>query len=311
MNTYMRLIIVLILSLIYGIIIAYDSRLWNAGGILIHSSTIIFIAAFILGIFEFLRFVFNRKDYNVKQVPKTFLIIFLILFTFLVFANFVTSKLVKEDLSKDTETYKNEVLHDSDEDKQVIGSSKFEFANDNNLYENYKYNYAIKFPEHFDLDYGIGKFSEVQATRLDSGLLIIVNVAETETKKILDGSHDKDAVSDVVVNEMLKSFREKNGTELMEQSFEKKGLTDVKLSNISSTNFNNRLFVKLEFKANAILDGEKHPTILIDYITFYYHNVYHFTFRCWESGYTDSWKNRIKSTMSMVLVSENISNSTE
>jgi len=78
------------------------------------------------------------------------------------------------------------------------------------------------------------------------------------------------------------------------------------LINYKVTNYNNRLYLKLNFKANRISDNEEHPVLITDFMTFHKDFVYHFQFVSYQKESSEKWNTEIQKSMSNVMISEYI-----
>lgn len=218
------------------------------------------------------------------------------------------SKKEGEKSASNSETYKATVQKNNPKPVKEVGKVDTEFLNSDNLYENYSHNYSITFPTNFKVNYGIGQYSEVQAYDKDLAYTIIVNVAKSDVSKFFNSSQTIDEISEIMVKGVLEEFRSRKGVDKMERSLTEKGLSDVVLLSANLTNFHNRYFIDSRYSANVIIDNEKFPVIMTDYVTFYNNNVYHFFFRSWKDLHNAAWKNQIKTTMATVLINKAITN---
>jgi hypothetical protein len=304
-----KVISMLILSVVFGIsqsIIEFNSDFDQMIG-----ST--FIPIIFTVIFSTLYMVLQKllkfKYFSFIEISwKIFTPFISILYFTLIFSYF--NKENTKSQSTSNENYKKTVQDNNSESEKEIGGVKTEFLNKDHLYENYLYNYSIKLPENFKVNYGIGKHSEISAYHPDSGYMVSVNVGDfarpninsnlsqdQETEKLINGAYSVVTSADEIKN--------------LEETFEKRGFADVKFVNSKMTNYNNRSFIFLKFEANQIIDNKKYPTIIIDHVTIYKSNIYHFAFRAWTNLFNEKWEDEIRQTMSSVLISEYITNNNE
>lgn len=308
MNNTVKVLLALALSLAFGLLQA--NSLGRLTEDQIFGSTMVLLVPMIglTLIIELVKFFF-RKGYKFDGAATVFLSTGLVMFVVGLLSLLGNRYMRSKSTSiEDENLYKKEVQVANLEDEKAVGEVEMEFLNENHLYENYKYHYSIRFPEHFNVDYGIGKYSEVQASELDSGFVISVSVATSGAKKVLGENLPKKFASDTMVKGMYAKFQTPSYKRRMEEEFEERGLTDVEMYSVRLTNYHNRFFIDSRYRANAILDGVKYPLVIADFVTFYDDEIYHFFFRSWEPYYNDKWKSRITTTMSNVLISEGIDN---
>lgn len=202
------------------------------------------------------------------------------------------------------ENFKKTVNRENEKPIKKVGDIKKEFLNEDNFYENYVYNYAVKFPNNYILNYGIGEYSNILAYNESNGKQITI----TTGYNILGYSF-----SNQKANEMIDSFDKEqlnfftNG--IIKKWKEEGSYQNVKIIDESKVNFYNKKFIKLSFEATRNLNNTNHAYIVTDYITFFKENNYHFYFESPkpenESEWSE-WNNLLLNTMSRVRISNSI-----
>jgi len=177
-----------------------------------------------------------------------------------------------------------------------------EFLNTDNLYENYTQNYTIKIPQDYIHNNGIGKYSSSQFYNENSGFVVAVNVGETNFGKSIEK-----AQSNEIIEKFPPELKNDNSLgKIFEDALIERGFNKPKLINYKVTNYNNRLYLKLNFKANRISDNEEHPVLITDFMTFHKDFVYHFQFVSYQKESSEKWNTEIQKSMSNVMISEYI-----
>jgi hypothetical protein len=305
-NTF-KVVVALLLSLVFGFLQAFMFGELTQNQIFGSTMVILLPMLVITLIIEAAKF-FIQKDYKFHGAVKVFWITGLVMFIvglLSLIGNWYTNSKAADI---DRNSYKKEVQINNSRNKKAVGAVPMEFLNENHLYENYAFHYSMRFPEHYKIDYGTGKYSEVQASELDSGFVISVSVAASGVKKILGEHLSMKLASDTMVKGMYNNFQSPTYKKRMESEYENRGLSDVELFSVRLTNYNNRFYIDSRYKANAILDGVKYPLVIADFVTFHDDEVYHFFFRTWQPFYDEKWKSLITNTMSNVLISQGIDN---
>jgi len=87
---------------------------------------------------------------------------------------------------------------------------QYSLLNKDNLYENYSYNYAIKIPEGYKTNKGIGKYSSVQFYNEQLGYVVVVNVGESDFKDIslqdnnmIINKFEREYKTDLLLNDII------------------------------------------------------------------------------------------------------------
>lgn len=198
---------------------------------------------------------------------------------------------LKEILKKTTE------LEEMLEKTQVI-----EFLNKDNLYENYSHNYTIKIPENFKQNNGIGKYSSTQFYNEDLGYVVAINVGKSNWGYSIDRYKNND-----IIEKFPAELKNDNSLgKIFEEALIERGFNKPKLINYNITNYNNRLFLKLDFNANRISDNEEYPVLITDFMTFHKDLAYHFQFVSYQKESLEKWNMEIQKSMSNVIISEYI-----
>jgi hypothetical protein len=293
------------ISVSYGLFRCDELNNWSADVILFESIVPALIAAFPTLIIEFIKFAVQRGKYDYTNSLNTFFYVFYTCALLMALGS-INGKKQKSEYKPDEPTFKREVLDNTNDTILKAGDYRLELLNTNNLYENYRDHFTIKFPENFEVDYGTGKDSEVRATNSNFGYVIAVTVAPTGTEKFFDGNSNKNFVSDTMVAMFFDLMSENEYRKKLVQSHEERGLSDVAITEVRLTNYNKRKYIEVKYFANAILDNVKHPVRMIGYTTYYNHHVYQFYFRSYENQFNEEWKATIRNTMSTVLVDEKI-----
>lgn len=305
-----KIILIALFSIIFGIGQAYQMRSDFIVQSII-SSLIPFMLVFGIGLIaELIRSLSDKGSFFKKYLDTTFKVFVPVIS--LCYLSLLVNSYYADDPDANQRSqpslYKPSVQKKNNNPVKSLGAVDTEFLNADNLYENYADNYTIKFPESFKVNYGAGKFSEVQAYDSDSGYVIIVNVATSDVSSYFNNGESKNEISELMVNGMFEKFSDLAYLEQLESSFEERGLSDVQHVDSKMTNYNGRFYISSQYQANAIINGQKHPTTLIDLVTFFNNKIYHFTFRAWTNLFNESWNSRIVQTMSTTLISEHITN---
>jgi len=198
---------------------------------------------------------------------------------------------LKEILKKTTE------LEEMLEKTQVI-----EFLNKDNLYENYSHNYTIKIPENFKQNNGIGKYSSTQFYNEDLGYVVAINVGKSNWGYSIDRYKNNDIIkklSDEIIND-------KSIAKIFEETYTERGFNNPKLVSNKAVNYNNRMFLKLNFKANRITNNEEIPVLISMFMTYYKDFAYIFQFDSYQKESLEKWNMEIQKAMSNVIISKYI-----
>ena len=204
--------------------------------------------------------------------------------------------------------YKKTVQENNKNQIKKVGNVHTEFLNSDNLYENYSHNYTIMFPQNYKVNYGIGKYSEVQAYDSSNGYIIVVNAIKTPTGINPTSTTTKNNISDKLMKLVSSYYDDPKYIHKLETKFEENGLSEVKHKEYLLTNYNNRIYISSRFTANSTINNAKIPVILIDNVTFYDDKVYHFSFRSWTKNYNGNWETTINNVMASVLINDKIDN---
>lgn len=181
-----------------------------------------------------------------------------------------------------------------------------DFLNKNNLYKNYKYNYMIKFPNSYNVDYGIS-LNNIQAHKWDSGYAISVTAAFTDLKQFMQHEDlSNENISEMVVKGMAHKYKTQEGKNIAIKAFENRGMSDVVMIDSKLVNFNNRYFVKNTFTANVLVESISIPVVVTNFISHYNQHNYQVIFRTLSQYNTIKWKGVISSSMSSFFIKENI-----
>ncbi len=278
---------------------------------LVSSLIPIIITIVLTVLIEILKYIF-KKEYKFNNFIGTMKTIYIIVISICLlsllgnYGNHYFNDSSKTDT--DDKTYKRTVQENNSNAVKQVGKVKTEFLNENNLYENYSYNYSITFPANYKVNYGIGKHTEIQAYDSDSGYVIVVSAVKNDVSEYFEKDLSKDEVSEIMMKNLFEKFNNDTSKTLLEKSFEKKGLSDVSLKQIRLTNYNNRFFIHATFSANVIIDNERLSVVVQNYNSFYDNKVYNFTFRCFSSYNNNSWLKVVNQVMGTVFISDYITN---
>lgn len=304
-----KIFFIIIFSIFFGIGQAFIIQ----GNFLIQSfssSLLPLIVIFVITFIAELSKTLTKKGYRFNDFINTSWKIFIptiILFYFLLLVGYY-SKFKEQSASSKNELYKKTVQQNNLSSKKNVGNVHSEFLNSDNLYENYSHNYTIMFPKNFHVNYGIGKYSEVQAYDSLIGYIIVVNVMNLESGIKPTANRTKNNISDTLIKALFTYYKDENYIHKLESTLEERGLSDVKHEQYHLTNYNNRIYISSRYTGNAIINNEKYPIILIDNVTFYDDKIYHFSFRSWKENFTKDWEKIINNTMALVLINDRITN---
>ena len=227
---------------------------------------------------------------------------FFLLF-FLIVPYLIDFGLSKKTNHQNENTELKEILKKTNEYENTLEKALIkEFLNKDNLYENYSHNYTIKIPENFKQNNGIGKNSSTQFYNEDLGFVVAISVGKTDLKKnIIRKQNNK--IIQTFSNELEKDIMLKK---MFEEPFEERGFNKIKLYNNKVTNYNNRMFLEMNFNANRISNNKEYPVLIKDYMTFHKDLAYHFQFVSYKKESSEKWNIEIQKSMSNVIISEYI-----
>jgi len=206
--------------------------------------------------------------------------------------------------SKTSDKYKKIVNENNPNPIKKVGDVKHEFLNEDNLYENYVYNYAIKFPEDFELNYGVGEYSQLKAYNKETIRQIAISSGDNKLNYSLSNQQ---------ANDLLKSMMERD-VDAMVEKMKLKWKTEGSYQNIELlekdlVNFYNKKFIKLSFSGTRNLNNIDYAFVMTDFITLFKTNIYQFLFESpkpKDELDSMSWENLLFSTMAGVRISEGI-----
>lgn len=266
---------------------------------------LIFAITFIIEVFKSL----TIKNYKFADFYNTAWKVFIPTIIILYATLFISYKTKTTESSNDAEiqSYKATVQKNNSNSIKKIGDVNSEFLNADNLYENYSYHYSIKFPKKYSTNYGLGKYSEIQAYD-SNGNLIVVNVANQQFGIKPTKTETKNVISDKLVKLASESFKDPKYTKQLETAFEERGLLNVKFESYDLTNYNNRFYIFSKYTAESIVNNIKSPIIIFDLVTYYDNKIYHFAFRTSKDSNKEQWDYIVNNTMSSVIISDLIVN---
>lgn len=304
-----KILLIIIFSILFGIgqslIIEGDFLLQTFSSTLI-PLIFIFIITTIVELSKTIYKKGYRFDNYINTSWKIFIPIIILFYFSLVVSNYTKNK--ENSVNNKNELYKKSVQENNPNQIKKVGSVHTEFLNSDNLYENYSHNYTIMFPKNYKVNYGIGKYSEVQAYDSINGYIIVVNAIKTVTGINPTPNRTKNNISDTLMRLIPTYYDDPKYIHKLERKFEENGLSDVKHKEYSLTNYNNRIYISSKFAANSIINNVKIPIILIDNVTFYDDKIYHFSFRSLTKNYNGNWETIINNVMSTVLINDRIDN---
>lgn len=179
---------------------------------------------------------------------------------------------------------------------------QLDFLNKDNLYENYSHNYTIKIPEGYIRNDGIGKFSSIQFYNENLGYVAAVNVGSTNLESVNRTTNAK------IIKEYKNEF-DKNNYNLendFKNSLIERGFNKVTLDNYKVVDYNNRLFIRLNFSAFRTADNQENPSSLVNFITYDKKLIYSFMFVSYQWNSVEKWESEIQKSMSNVIISKYI-----
>ena len=183
-------------------------------------------------------------------------------------------------------------------------NDKFEldFLNKDNLYENYSHNYTIRIPEGYKKNNGIGKFSSVQFYNENLGYVVGVNVGSTNLEPVNRKTNAK------IIKEYKSALGKKkwNLEDDFKNSLIERGFNKVTLDNYKVVDYNNRLFIRLNFSAFRTIDNQENSASLVNFITYNQKLIYSFMFVSYHWNSIDEWESEIQKSMSNVIISKYI-----
>ena len=179
---------------------------------------------------------------------------------------------------------------------------QLDFLNKDNLYENYSHNYTIKIPEGYTKNDGIGKFSSVQFYNENLGYVAAVNVGSTNLESVNRATNAK------IIKEYKNEF-DKNNSNLendFKNSLIERGFNKVTLDNYKVVDYNNRLFIRLNFSAFRTSDNQQKQKSIVNFVTFNKKLIYSFMFVSNQWNSLEKWEYEIQKSMSNVIISKYI-----
>jgi hypothetical protein len=305
-----KIIYIVLLSLLFGIFQAYtiqfDLLQILASSVIPVVLTIPFFLIYSIYLFFKGRF---KSSELLDNLWASFTPVIVLLFV-AYFINYLGPKIVKSEIESaksKTDLHKSTVIKENRNTKKDIGDVDSELLNEDNLYENYNYHYAILFPKGYKVDYGIGKYSQIQAYDEKNGNTIIITSFPTdkeinESLKIKETNGSKEFME--LILESLETTEMKNN---FEKTLCERGFTKVKIKSMMLTAFANSYFIKVNSDAKVMYDNKEFPVKLITFTTYKINNIYTVTFRAWESNFNKHWKDQINQTMGNFVVSKTIS----
>lgn len=301
-NNYKKISVIFILSALYGAIQVYFfSENFSLINLIFQGFAFLIISLVITLIWS----IFRLKKWGfLKVFYYSSILGFILYLLILSFSKFYETKSDSESFTRQENKYKKIVNKENKKPIKKVGEVKREFLNEDNFYENYVYNYAVKFPKNFKLNYGIGEYSNIMAYNGNDGKQISITTGDNGINYSL---------SNLEANEMIENFKNKHldffANKIIEK-WEKDGTyQEIKVANKKIVNFYNRKFIRLTFEASRNLNDTYYLYTVTDFITFFKDNNYHFYFESpapQNESEWDKWNNLILDTMTKVRISSNI-----
>lgn len=248
--------------------------------------------------------VFRLKKWGFIEVFYRSHIVALALIIISLISGYSENLIEKSKTTEKTERYKKIVSDENPNPVKKVGDIDKEFLNQDNLYENYIYNYAVRFPENYKINYGLGEYSNVLAYNEESGRQINITTGDNNLEYSLSND-EANKILESITEEHIDMF--KNG--IVEKWKKEGSFQQIKLQEKKVVNFYNKKFVKLSFKTIRNLNDTNYSYVVTDYITFFKNNNYHFYFEGPEpqnSLEQKEWEDLILKTMIGVRISNEI-----
>ena len=210
------------------------------------------------------------------------------------------NKTVKK--GKEGSEFKNRISNTINDLANQNDKFQLDFLNKDNLYENYSHNYTIKIPKGYTKNDGIGKFSSIQFYNENLGYVAAVNVGSTNLESVNRTTNAK------IIKEYKNEF-DKNNFNLendFKNSLIERGFNKVTLDNYKVVDYNNRLFIRLNFSAFRTSDNQENPASLVNFITYNEKLIYSFMFVSYQWNSVEKWESEIQKSMSNVIISKYI-----
>ena len=170
---------------------------------------------------------------------------------------------------------------------------QYSLLNKDNLYENYSHNYAIKIPEGYKKNKGIGKYSSVQFYNEQLGYVVAINIVKTGYEHL--GLHGNNSI----ISKLAKEFKtDLSLNEIIENAIIDRGYNSPKLLNSEKVRYNNRDFLNIYYKAYQ----NNSPVMMSNFMTFHKDYLYFFQFVSNQSTSITNWKNEIEKSMSNLFI---------
>ena len=239
---------------------------------------------------------------------KKVLVVLISVFGFFLLIYLTVPYLINYGLQKKTNNQNQnnelkEILKNLTEFEEILEKTQvIEFLNKDNLYENYSHNYTIKIPENFKQNNGVGKYSSTQFYNEDLGYVVAINVGKTNLGYSIDRYKNNDIIkklSDEIIND-------KTLAKIFEETIIERGFNNPKLVGNKAVNYNNRMFLKLNFEANRIVNNEEKPVLIAMFMTYYKDLAYIFQFVSYQKESLEKWNTEIQKSMANVMISEYI-----
>ena len=174
---------------------------------------------------------------------------------------------------------------------------QYSLLNKDNLYENYSYNYAIKIPEGYKTNKGIGKYSSVQFYNEQLGYVVAVNVGESDFKDISLQDNN------TIINKFAREYKtDLLLNEVIEKAIIDRGYNSPKFLKSKNVTYNNRGFLNLNHKAFRRSNKNNSPVMMSSFITYYKEYIYFIQFVSYQFSSTKNWEIEIEKSMSNLFI---------
>lgn len=301
-KNYKKLFIILTVITFYSLIKMYlfnDDFNW----INFTANSLLFLA--LSSVIAIIWSIFRFKRWGIFKIFYRSHFLALILITsILSFGKLNEIPLETQNVGATNNNYKKIVNEENKKPVKKVGDVKQEFLNEDNFYENYVYNYAIKFPDNYRLNYGVGEYSNILAYNENNGKQISITTGDNKVDY---------SFSNQKANEMIEGFKKEHldffANAIIEKWKNEGSYQDVKVVDEGVVNFYNKKFIKLTFEATRNLNDMNYEYTVTDFITFLNENNYHFYFESPKPQNTTEWtewNNLLLETMSRVRISNTI-----
>lgn len=204
------------------------------------------------------------------------------------------------ELDKENYNLRNSILKLNDSHEKLL-YQQYSFLNDDNLYENYTYNFAIKIPEGYKRNNGIGKYSIIQFYNEELGYIVAINVGYSDFGQI---NLQKNST---IISELKKEFAfDSSLNEIFESALIDRGYNSPNFLKSDKVNYNNRDFLNLKHEAFRRFNDINTPVLISSYITYHKDYIYFIQFISYQFNSKNNWELEIDKSMSNFLINKYI-----